>query len=212
MQNIIRVVGLAGALLVSSHAQGAMLGLESQTNNIQVNSEIAIDQIGFDFVDLGVNAITGLAQFDITISNVGPESSFVSMVMFETDVIGSVDRKFSPDPGVIFRSIMLTDLPGGEGDGFVGTPGLSVESVSPIPVNGIDPGESLTLTMSMREGLGWLDLVESIADGSTRIGVLVRGFELCGIETLVSERGTIPAPGAFVLLPIAGVLGARRRR
>ncbi|MFG0256488.1 MAG: hypothetical protein ACF8GE_01140 [Phycisphaerales bacterium JB043] len=212
MSSVKKVVATGGALLVAFQAQGAMVGLEPVSFNSETNAQIASSQIGFDFLDLGVDAVTGLSGFEITITNDGDEDSSVTMVMFDSDIIASINEMDSDFDGVDFGFTNKKVLPGGKPFGFDPTAGLSLRANAPVRPNGVDQGESLVLSISLRDGYSWSDLVNGILDGSTRLGIHVQGFADGGSETFVNEKVLIPSPGALGLLSLAGIASARRRR
>ncbi|MHC4976568.1 MAG: hypothetical protein ACYTF7_08175 [Planctomycetota bacterium] len=212
MQKFQNGVAIASAMLVASQTHAAMVGLEPVSMNNEINAQTAAAQIGFDFLDLGADLISGLSQVQITITNDGDEDSSVTTVMFDTDMFASVDDMTSPDDGVEFDFTNKKVLPGGKKFGFEPTAGLSIRSTAPVRPNGIDQGESLVLTLTMREGYDWSDLVDQIFDGSTRIGIHVQGFEDGGSETFMNELVLIPTPGAMGTLALAGLAAVRRRR
>lgn len=81
------------------------------------------------------------------------------------------------------------------------------------PSAGLGVGQTGTFVFAV---LGTGDLLSSLDAGSilcsgddSGMAVRFRGFENGGSDKV---QGFIPAPGAFALLGIAGVLGARRRR
>jgi len=81
------------------------------------------------------------------------------------------------------------------------------------PAAGIGVGQAGTFVFSVvgtADILGGLDATSVLCSGDdSGMAVRFRGFENGGSDKV---QGFIPAPGAFALLGLAGMLGARRRR
>ena len=91
---------------------------------------------------------------------------------------------------------------------------LSVESDNPIASNGLNPGEILLVTFSLRSGKTFDTALLDLSTGALRVGVRLQGFESCGSESFVSLRpnSPVPEPGTFALVAGGLLIVAARRR
>ena len=130
------------------------------------------------------------------------------------DAITAIDDS---DTGVSF-SVGATpgNLPAGNeaSPPFITTAGLSVDSNPPAQPNGVNPGESLGLTLSLKSDYSYSDLLASLDSGALRIGIHVQGFADGGSESFVSKGiPSTPAPGALLLASIGvGIVLRGKRR
>lgn len=114
-------------------------------------------------------------------------------------------------------------LPGGSTVSFNATAALGLTAVPPPPVNGLNPGESLTWTYSLASGFDVDAVIASMNNGGLRVGLHLivlpndgsEGFVTVGNPVLPppNDPPVIPAPLGGMLAG-AGLLaiGARRRR
>ena len=89
---------------------------------------------------------------------------------------------------------------------FVAT--FSVGANSPAPTNGVNPGDSLTVTFNLASGQTFANAIQAMNSGALRVGVHVTSFASGGSESFV-----VPEPGTLALV-VGGLLSlalARRR-
>ena len=91
------------------------------------------------------------------------------------------------------------------------TAGFSADSNPPAQPNGVNPGESLTITFNLLAGVTYADTITALntPGDHLRIGIHVQGFGNGGSESFVNNT---PAPGAAGLGLMAAALVSRRRR
>ncbi|MDX2147997.1 MAG: hypothetical protein SFZ23_10785 [Planctomycetota bacterium] len=158
----------------------------------------ASGQIAFRFVNDGPIAMS-IAQvyFD-------DQSGFQSQGFLDAAVIAG-------GAGVLFEAGgSPNNLPGGQtlSPAFVATQRFSAQN--PRPSNGVNPGESLTITFTLAPGRTFADAITAL-DAQTdglRIGIHVQSFASGNSEGFVN----VPSPGSLALASLAGGVCFRRRR
>jgi|OpeIllAssembly_1097287.scaffolds.fasta_scaffold103906_2 hypothetical protein len=114
--------------------------------------------------------------------------------------------------GVNFASPAVpSNLPGGNlaSPPFVTTTGLSADSTAPITANGVNPGESVTITFNLINGKTFADTEAALANGSLRIGLHVQSIGTVGGSDSYINGGdgiSLSEPGTMILLGL-GLLG-----
>lgn len=193
----VAVVILFGAFLSGFLQAEPTLSFVNITGNNAVDAGIGESQLSVELFDVG----TGV-QF--VFENSGPEASSITDIYFDdgttsifNSVIASIDNSITS--GVSFSPLASPgDLPGGNGDPwfFSTTPELSLDSDPAAQPNGVNPGESVGVTLSYLTGLGFGDVLNELNSGDLRIGIHVQGFDGGGSESFIS---VVPAPSAFLL-------------
>lgn len=193
------------------------LGFEGVSNNNLANVAIGESQMSLIVSDSG----GGLVRFDF--HNSGPENSSITDIYFDDSVdpslfvtpITSIDDS---DAGVEFsEDASPGNLPGGNDIGFNATKGLTADSDAPVSHNGVNPGETLGVVLTLDNGHTYGDVLSSLSDGSLRVGIRVQAFDGGGSESFVNGNGgppAIPEPSSMAILGIglAGVVTRFRRR
>ncbi len=209
---------LTGTVAAPGTAAAAMLEFYCVTGNGVTDCTTGEAQMRVD-----VLAAPEGASF--TFRNEGPAVSSIADVYFEATLFQSIVGVMN-DPGRVAFSIGATpsNLPGANDASppFRATERLSVDSDAPVQPMGVNPGEALTLYLSLRPGAGFDDVLGALADGSLRIGLHVQGFADGGSESFVNLpwQGPLPVPlpvplpAGFVLLTsgLGFVVAATRRR
>lgn len=133
---------------------------------------------GEDQLSLEVTAgATGLVNF--AFSNSGPNASSLRAVYFEDQTStlldgmdsildgSGVDFDFDADP---------FDLPFSDDADPDFEASFSAGAVSPVSVNGVDPGENLTILAELAPGSTFEAIEAAILGGSLRVGLFAAGF------------------------------------
>ena len=222
------------ALLLGFAAQPAKAGFtfKNITNNNATDAAAGEAQLS-----VGVTAV-GTTRVAFTFKNVGSAAMSITDVYFDDGTLLGISS-VTNGPGVSFTggSASPGNLPGGNGNpiNFDTTAGFLADSDSPRTENGVNPGETLTITFNLINGKTYANTIAAInlslanpgvdmTDG-LRIGIHVQAFSSGGSESFVNGRYDgnpttggdpaviTPAPGGLVLLATAlpFAFGLRRR-
>jgi hypothetical protein len=199
---------LSGAALVafgSTAAQAVSIPLDCFTNNSVSDCAIAEAQISLEVTDLGGGSL------DVTIAAAGSDALSIANVYFDGDILTGI-TSINDDPTDVEFALggAPSVLPGGETLSPPFSVDFYVSAADPAPFRGVNPGESLSLTLSIAPGFDFDDVVAALNSGDLRIGMHVIAFESGGSESLV----TVPEPGTLLLLGAAllGLTGFGSRR
>jgi uncharacterized protein (TIGR03382 family) len=208
---------IACAVFFVSSANGAfMLGFDGVANNDPDNVAAGEAQLMWSAEELDGDPMTGPTRVAFTIFNMGDEPMTITRIYFDAEAFESIDSTASMDDGVAFGpNIGPPNMPAGRNIGFNSRDGLRVGALPPGPKNGVNPGESVTVVVELKDGYTFLDTLIGLNDGSIRLGLHVQSFEDGGSESFVNvelPEELIPTPGAATLLGLSGVLLLRRRR
>jgi hypothetical protein len=180
------------------------------TNNITNDSPYVGSQLFVDVTDAGANTVS------FTFSNTGPVASSLEGIYFvNSPALFSGISSIGNHAGVNFSAgATPAGLPGGTPFGFGASDILiSADSNTPVIPNGINPGESLAVVLSLLAGSDFGDAIDAMFANTLRIGVHVQG--IAG-GTSDSYLATTPLPGALPLFATGlislGLLRRRRRR
>jgi len=198
------VVSLAALWLLAAPARADMYGFTAITSNSPLRHDVA-EQLSLE--------VTGYAgdQVLFTFANAGAIASSITDVYFDDGALLHLADIINT-PGVVFQELATpSNLPGGAAldTPFLVTEGFSADSQQPVPVNGVNPGESLGIVFDLQEGKALADVLAAIQlgftnpadDGSLRIGIHV--------QQIGGSGGT---SDSFIAVPVApavllGVLG-----
>ncbi len=107
-----------------------------------------------------------------------------------------------PNPGT-------NNLPGGNSIGFAATEVLNAYANNPAPQNGINPGESLTLSYAG----DFAQVIAALFSGQFRAGIHVQSIGQRGSSDSFVTGTSVPEPSALILLSSAILgLGLPRRK
>jgi hypothetical protein len=195
---------LAVVVLVGS-AEAVPISFSCITGNSAANCGTGEAQL------VGTVTDAGPGQVRFTFANTGPVASAISDLYFDDGTLlalSSVENQ----PGVAFTQWAVpVNLPGGEllAPPFQTTKGFSADSNVPIQINGVNPGESVSILFTLFSGLTLSDTVLALHTGALRIGVQMVAFgdigqHTCdeghpcgGAESFVNRP--VPVPEASVL-------------
>lgn len=194
---------IVGSLFIgTAPASAVTFGFDCITNNMAGDCAIGEAQTSVDVTDAGAG------QIAFTFRNVGAAASSITDVYWDDGTLASL-FSISGSAGVNFSDgADPSNLPGGNDvvPPFVAT--FSADSNAPVPQNGVNPGETLTVTFVLVGGQTFADAITALNDGSLRVGIHVQGFASGGSEGLI----LVPEPGTFALLGTGLLALAIRRR
>jgi hypothetical protein len=206
-----RALPLGLAMLLSlfgaASAGAATLGFVCLTGNAAADCAIGEAQLS-----VTVSAGAGAGQVAFFFENTGPAASSLTDVYFDDGTLLGI-ATISGSAGVSFsQGASPPNLPGADlaSPPFQTTAGFSADSDPAVQPNGVNPGESLTITFDLKPG-GTLDAVlAELADGRLRIGIRAQGFASGGSESFVNHP--LPEPGVLALLGAGAGLAVGRGR
>jgi len=207
---IIAVVSIVGTIQA-----GPTFSFVSITNNNAESAAIGEAQLSVELFDLG-DAVT------FVFSNSGTEASSICDIYFDDGInslfsspitLADIDNS---EAGVSFSpGATPGNLPGGNTVSFFATDGLSADSDSPITANGVNPGETVGITLSYNDGVDFDDLLNEMANGDLCIGLHVQGFSNGFSEGFITNGfpSVVPVPGSLLLATIGiGSIRLLRRK
>ena len=205
------LVAMAIALSTGS-ASATTLSFTCITNNNPTDCATGEAQLTVDAIDIGGNQV--LFEF----RNLGPNASSITDVYFDDGTLLGIaslidaDEGVGGDPGVDFMagSGAPPNLPGGNAIGFQTTAGFLADSNSPVPQNGVNPGEFLGVIFDLSVPNGYSEVLAELADGRLRVGIHLQSLAGGGSESFVNIP--IPEPGTALLMGMGLCALAARRR
>ncbi len=209
------IVVVLGFLLsfLSVSAQANVTGVTYSFQHVLEQGEIGTNTdgaIGEAQLFMGVSDTGSDTLF--TFTNTGPFACSITDVYFSGGgILSSITGIDNSDPGVLFsEGAAPGNLPGGNAVVPPFTSVLSADSDEPVMTNGVNPGESLGIAFDLVSGYLYTDVIDSLCDGSLRVGLHVQGYEDGGSESFTNN---IPAPGACGMAAIGiGIVNWLRRR
>ncbi len=197
----------AAVALSAPAAFGQTYGFFPVTANTVANTQAGQSQLS-----VTVNAGPNANQVSFTFNNAGPAAMSITDVYFDDGTLLGI-ALITSSSGVSFsQGASPGNLPSGNNanPAFDATAGFSADSNPPAQPNGVNPGESLTITFNLLSGVNFADTVAALNAGTNlRIGIHVQGFANGGSESFINQ---VPAPASLGTLLLGGLLAARRRR
>lgn len=196
------------ALAAPASFGGIVYNFACITNSNAGNAASGSTQLAVD-----VSPGPGANQVSFLFTNSGPLAMSITDTYFDDGTLLGI-ASISSSAGVSFsQGASPPDLPGGNSMSpiFNVTAGFSADSNPPAQPNGVNPGESLTITFNLLAGVTYADTITALntPGDHLRIGIHVQGYGNGGSESFVNNT---PAPGVAGLGLIAGALSSRRRR
>ncbi len=188
-------------LCATSAARAVEITFENITGNQATNAADGESQFLLELTDAGPE----LALLSFT--NLGPEDSSIARIFVDAEIVLAVEQIMN-GPGVAFEeSDSMRSLPAGELVGF--SPDFRLTALSPLPFNGVNPGEELDVLLRLDAGSGFSDLLADLAAGEFRVGLHAIAFQDGGSEAFVNR---IPEPATIVpILALVAFASCRRR-
>jgi len=202
-------VGLC-VIALSGSAHAVTINFTRLTNNAGAVNPAS--QFRCELTDIG----GGQIQFRFT-NNVGIASSITDVYFDDGTLLGIAS--IASSNGVDFtQGASPGNLPGGNAVGFETTAGFSLDSTSPVPINGINRNnEWLRIRFNLINGKTFADTVAALGT-DLRIGLHVQAITDEGwSDSFISNNGGVtfiplPTAGAMGLAGLAGLALVRRRR
>ena len=203
------------SLLTSTAQAGFQYGFWAITNNSNANKATGTNQLKLEAFDVGNN------QVQLLFSNTGSKASSITDIYFDDgqNLLTSV-ASIQNSAGVIFRTgNNLPTLTGGGGVGFFTDQSLNTESTT--IAFGVNPGESVGLTLQIASGHMFGEVVNSLANCNLRVGLMMQGFSgsaltesFMNASTNSSPVPVTPEPSALALggLACVGLLWQKRKK
>ena len=164
-------------------------------------------------VNVSKNVLPGGETVNFEFHNTsGPSMGDVSVtdIYFDDGTLLGISQVIN-SAGVSFaRNATPGDLPDRNllSPPFETTVGFSADSDSPVSINGVQPGEMLTIEFDLKVGGLLSDVISEINDGTLRIGLHVQSFPDGQSEAMVN----VPEPASLMLLGLGSLVLARRRK
>jgi hypothetical protein len=213
----IAAAALLLALGTTTPASAVGYGFACISGNRAADCATGEAQLHMDVTDAGSGKIA------FTFTNVGSGPSSITDIYWDDTKLFASIFAITNTPGLVefSKGASPGNLPSSNSVSpkFETTKGLLVDSNSPVQPRGVNPGESLVVTLALISGKSFTDVLADLSDGDLRVGLHVQGLgkDKCGSESFVNKPGAtppIPEPGtaALVSLGMLGLAAVRRTR
>lgn len=208
---------MAGAFIIATAAIFASTEIASAiqfdfhniTNNNQESAWIGESQLHLDVSEAESNQILFL------FTNTGPLPSSITEIYFEDSISLLTYSNIIQSTGVHYISGATPDNPpGGNQPEYKFSSDYSYESSNPSTMNGINPGEQLSILFNVNDAT-FSSLLDAIYKETLRVALHAKGFPGGHSESFINTHVPAPEPPSILLFGL-GVFGvaaiARRRR
>lgn len=209
------------ALLLSASiggtASAASYGFGCITNTSAANCSAGASQLYVDITSAGAN------QALFSFFNIGSYDSSITDIYFDDGTLLGIASVVNGAGTAFAAPAVPKNLPGASNisPAFETTAGFSADSDAPVQINGVNPGETVSILFDLKAGQSFADVLNAMtlagADGGLRIGLHVQGFANGGSESFVNTpyQVTLPVPEAsqwLMMLAGIGLIAARTLR
>jgi hypothetical protein len=210
MKSLRQALAAAVLLAAAPLANAALYNFSCVTNNNPGNCAAIGGQISVNITNPSGNSVL------FAFSNAGPLASSIANVYWQsTQLVYGSPVIVGSGAGVSFATGGAPASPPGVGS-F--TTNFRVSADSPAPSNGVNPGESLSVTLALDSGVTFGNYLTSLGNGTASLAMHVISIgQAANSESLVLVPPTtvIPVPAALPLM-LSGLIGlgwlARRRQ
>jgi len=219
---------LAAGILVSGAADAALVTYGFACIGATGNTTTCVagqTQLRLDVTDTDSNGtLTGQALF--IFRNIGNQASSITDVYFDDGTLLSIAQVVN-STGVNFSQFATPrNLPGGNNlnPSFNTTAGFSADSVSPVSINGVNPGEQVSILFNLLSGQTFSNVLDALngtlthsgGEPALRVGVHVQAFADGTSASFVNSTvplAAVPLPAAaWLMLSGLGALSLIKRR
>lgn len=218
-------------LSLNANVQAATLSFYCITNTSSSNcttgqAQFTVDVSAFNILPTNTSGV--LFWF----KNTGANASSITDIYFDDgsllNLAGLIDKDqdtntYAPtyvgNTGVDFTQQVLdkvspSNLPGGKdiADPFIATGMFMADSDSPVPVNGINPGEALGIFFTLQGSQTYSNVISELASGQLRVGIHTQAFASGNSVSLVNNPVPVPAAAWLFGSGLLSLLGIARRR
>lgn len=215
MKKILFALVISACTVASASAATTSYSFNCITNTNAANCGIGHAQFFLDISDTA-NASQVLFEF----RNVGAALSSITDVYFDDGTLLGIAQVFN-GAGVSFTPPATPgNLPGANNinPAFQTTAGFSADSDSPVPKNGVNPGEKLGILFNLKSGQSFSDVLNAmiIAGGTNGLRVGVHAQSLGsngGSESFVNTVSMVPEASQWLMMLVGiSVVATRAMR
>lgn len=197
---------LSTLLLASESRAGFEYGFNNITNNNATNVAVGKAQAGLDVSSYGTN------QVKFFFTNIGLAAAAISNIYFDepTALFTTATTIQNGTSTSFYKPTTPTNMTGGSAIGFVAD--KQIAAYTPVTTNGINPGESLGVVLTLASGKVFNDVITALQTSALRVGIRMQGFSAAGGESFINKPTSstppppvVPEPSGLVLASLAAV-------
>ena len=160
---------------------------------------------------LRVEVSNGVAdEVDFVFYNESLFESCIAVIYFEDNSLFDA-ADVNNGPGTLFRQFAKPEnLPAGRAIEplFIADEEFCFDAEAPPPKNGVNPNEWVRITVGLKSGHTFADLIDELDTGNLRIGTHIIALPDGSSESAI----TVPEPLTFALVMMGGLALMRKRR